>query len=68
MPGKTFKTSKRFLLLNFSVKIIYCLSDLENIPVFFKPLPYLKGRELCKISAEENVQNFLSKFNLNSQF
>ena len=59
MPGKTFKTSKRFLLLNFSVKIIYCLSDLEYFPVFFKPLPYLKGRNLCKISAEENVQNFL---------
>ena len=43
MPGKNFKVSKHFILLNFSVKNIYCLSDLENVAVLFKPPPCLKG-------------------------
>ena len=59
MPGKTFKVSEHFLLLNFSVKNIYCLNDIETFPVFIKPMPYLKGRNLCekKLVRKKKVQN-----------
>ena len=45
-----------YAVLKLSVKNIYCLYDLEQLPVFCKPLPYLKGRDLSdSVQIRENT-------------
>ena len=59
----TLNTDTFYAVLKLSVKNIYCLYDLEHLPVFCKPLPYLKGRNLSdSVQIRENTDMITSDY------